>query len=336
MKDFVLSLVVVLMGLWSGILLSDEVLDKKLQMFSDKMETEYQFKSDEVLAVLKNLEIKQNIIDKMNNPAESLAWYQYRPIWMKEKRITGGAEFFKEYKETLEKAEKEYGVDKMMIVAIIGIESFYGKHQGSHAVLDSLYTLGFHYPKREVFFNSELEQYFLLAREQQWSLPDIKGSYAGAMGMGQFISSSYRNYGVDYNEDGKVDLFNDPVDMIGSIANYFKRHGWKSGKFVAKKIELEEQQIETLVQKKLKLTKKLSELETSKFSVGEMKDKDAVVGVFAFEQKNSSEYWLVAKNFYTITRYNHSAMYALAAFQLSGAIAEAVNNDENNLSNQSK
>ena len=328
-KSFVLSLAVV-MGLSNGMLLGEEALDKKLQTFSDKMEAEHQFKSDEVLALLKGLKVKQNIIDKMNNPAESLAWHQYRPIWMKEKRITGGAAFFKKHKETLEKAEKEYGVDKMMIVAIIGIESFYGKHLGGHTVLDSLYTLGFHYPKREVFFNSELEQYFLLAREQGWKLPDIRGSYAGAMGMGQFISSSYRNYGVDYNEDGKVDLFNDPVDMIGSIANYFKRHGWKSGRFLAKKIDLDEQQAETLVQKKLKLTKKLSELETSKFSVDEMEDKDAVVGIFAFEQKNANEYWLVAKNFYTITRYNHSAMYALAAFQLSGAIAETVKNDQNN------
>jgi len=315
-------------GFWSFSLRADEVLDNKLQKFADKMETDHQFKSDEVLSILKELKIKQDIIDKMNSPAESLAWYKYRPIWMKEKRILGGVDFYNEYKETLDKAEQEFGVDKVMIAAIIGIESFYGKHQGTHSVLDALYTLGFHYPKREAFFNSELVQYFLLAREQQWDLAEINGSYAGAMGMGQFISSSYRGYGVDYNEDGKVDLFNDPVDMIGSVANYFKRHGWKPDEFIAKKVELNNEQVSVFVQKDLKLTKKLSEIETPEFSIDEIKDKSTNVGIFAFEQKNSNEHWLVAQNFYTITRYNHNAMYALAAFQLSEAIAEKIKNKE--------
>jgi len=315
-------------GLWNTFLQADEVLQKKLQNFANKMETKHKFNSADVLKTLQSLTVNKNIIDKMNNPAESLAWHQYRPIWMKEKRITGGVEFHNKYKTTLEKAEKEFGVDKMMIVAIVGIESFYGKHQGTHSVLDALYTLGFHYPKREVFFNSELAQYFLLARKQEWSLSEIKGSYAGAMGMGQFISSSYRRYGIDYNEDGKVDLFNDPIDMIGSIANYFKRHGWKLDEFVAKKVELNKEQAATLVQEKLELTKKLSEIETDEIIVDEIKDKGTRVGVFSFEQKNANEHWLVAENFYTITRYNRNAMYALAALHLSEAIADEINTKE--------
>jgi len=324
-KWITLMLFIAIVGQSNSVMSTDKNLDNKLQVFADKMETDHQFKSDDILLILKKLKIKQNIIDKMNRPAESLAWHQYRPIWMKEKRITGGVEFFNQYKSTLEKAEEEYGVDKMMIVAIIGIESFYGKHQGTHSVLDALYTLGFHYPKREIFFNSELVQYFLLAKEQQWTLSETKGSYAGAMGMGQFISSSYRRYGVDYNEDGKVDLFNDPVDMIGSIANYFKKHGWKLNEFVAKKIELSKEQITDFVQTRLDLDKKLSEIEISDILVDEIEDKDSKVGVFSFEQKKSNEYWLVGKNFYTITRYNHNAMYALAALQLSEAITAELN-----------
>lgn len=297
----------------------------KLQSFADKMAKEHQFDGEEILKTLQSLKVNKNIIAKMNRPAESLPWYRYRPIWMKDKRISGGVDFYLKYKSVLERAEKQYGVDKMMIVAIIGIESFYGSHQGTYPVLDALYTLGFHYPKRSAFFKSELEQYFLLSRQQHWKLSDIKGSYAGAMGMGQFISSSYRAYGVDFDQDGKIDLFNNPVDMIGSVANYFKKHHWKKDQFVAKKINLNNQQIKRWVQKDLQLLNRLSDLEKSGIVVEEMKDKDAKVAIFAFRQKDSDEHWLVASNFYSITRYNHNAMYALAALQLSDAIKENIN-----------
>lgn len=300
-------------------------LSLRLQSFANQMTKEHQFDGEEVLKTLQNLQVNKNIIAKMNRPAESLPWHRYRPIWMKDKRISGGVDFYLKYKTTLEKAEKQYGVDKMLIVAIIGIESFYGSHQGTYPVLDALYTLGFHYPKRSAFFKSELEQYFLLARQQKWKLPDIKGSYAGAMGMGQFISSSYRSYGVDFNQDGKVDLFNSPVDMIGSVANYFKKHGWKKDEFVAKKVNLNSRQADQWVQKELQLSRRLSDLEKSGIVADEIKNKDAKIAVFAFRQKNSNEHWLVANNFYSITRYNHNAMYALAALQLSGAIKEKIN-----------
>lgn len=302
-------------------------LSLRLQSFADNMEKEYQFNNKDILKTLQSLQVDKNIIAKMNRPAESLPWYRYRPIWMKDKRINGGVEFYQKYQKELEKAEKKYGVDKMMIVAIIGIESFYGRHQGTHPVLNALYTLGFHYPKRATFFKSELEEYFLLTRQQNWPLSEIKGSYAGAMGMGQFISSSYRAYGVDFNQDGKVDLFNDPVDMIGSIANYFKKHGWKKDGFVAKKMVLSNEQAKQLVQKDLKLDKVPTDLINANLKpedVVEVFNKNVKVGIFSFKQKNTNEYWLVANNFYSITRYNHNAMYALAAFQLSEAIKERI------------
>jgi membrane-bound lytic murein transglycosylase B len=322
-KQFVyLFCLATLIDLCSFNVQAKEDLSQRLQDFADKMEQDYQFDSSQILNTLKSLQPKQNIIAKMNRPAESLPWHRYRPIWMKDKRISGGVDFYQQYQTELEKAEKKYGVDKMIITAIIGIESFYGSHQGSYPVLDALYTLGFHYPKRAPFFKSELAQYFLLAREQQWNLSDIKGSYAGAMGMGQFISSSYRAYGVDFNQDGTVDLFNDPVDMIGSVANYFNKHGWIKDGFVAKKMVLNNQQATQLVQKKLQLNKPLTELAAFGISVEEIKHKDAKVAIFALKQKNFNEHWLVANNFYSITRYNHNAMYALAAFQLSEAIKQ--------------
>ncbi len=321
-KKLMRCLAVLMFSLTLNTVQAKDNLATRLQSFAEQMEKDHQFDSKEILKTLQSLQVSKDIIAKMNHPAESLPWHRYRPIWMKDKRISGGLQFYQKYQTELENAEKQYGVDKMMITAIIGIESFYGSHQGTYPVLDALYTLGFHYPKRAPFFKSELAQYFLLAREQQWSLSDIKGSYAGAMGMGQFISSSYRAYGVDFNQDGKVDLFNDPVDMIGSVANYFKRHGWKKDGFVAKKIVLNNQQANQLVQKKLQLSKQLTELAASGVSVEEIKQKDAKIAIFAFKQKDFNEHWLVANNFYSITRYNHNAMYALAAFQLSEAIKQ--------------
>jgi len=291
-----------------------------LKQFSLALAEKSSLKADSILSVLKTLKPNKNIIKKMNRPAESLDWHRYRPIWMKKNRIEAGAKFLKKHQATLERAEKVYGVDKMIIVAIIGIETFYGRHKGTHSVLDALYTLAFHYPKRATFFTKELQEYFILAQEQNWDLKKIKGSYAGAMGIGQFISSSYRMYGVDFNGDGKIDLLNDPVDMIGSVAYYFKRHGWKKGKFIAKKIIMTQSQAKALVQKELRLNRTAAELKQLKINVDEVQDQQSKVGVFSFKLKKGEEHWLAANNFYTITRYNHNAMYALAVLQLSVAI----------------
>ena len=322
--QFVFLFIAITIGLAAIDIQAKEKLSQDLQSFADKMQKEHQFEGPEILTILENLKPNNNIIAKINRPAESLPWHRYRPIWMKDKRISGGVDFYHKYQFELEKAEKQYGVDKMMIVAIIGIESFYGSHQGTYSVLDALYTLGFHYPKRSTFFKSELEHYFLLARKQNWELSVTKGSYAGAMGMGQFISSSYLAYGVDFNQDGKVDLFNSPVDMIGSVANYFKKHGWKKNGFIAKKVVLKNQQAKQWVQKELQLSKRLTDMETSGINAEEISKKDEKVAIFSFKQKNTNEHWLVANNFYSITRYNHNAMYALAAYQLSEAIKEKI------------
>jgi len=182
-----------------------------------------------VKQLLENAEKRQDIIDLMTRPAEGKPWHEYRPIFMTDQRIDEGLKFWREHAELLNAAEQTYQVPAEIIVAIIGVETFYGRITGKHRVIDALATLAFHYPPRAKFFRSELEQYLLLGREEQLPLAEITGSYAGAMGIGQFISSSYRHYAVDGDRDGKRDLWGSRADAIASVANYFKQHKWRLG-----------------------------------------------------------------------------------------------------------
>jgi len=301
-------------------LVSDEQAHQQIEQFANDMASKHQFDAQAIIDKLTAMQHRQDIIARISKPAEALPWHRYRQIFIKDKRIDEGVEFWNQHADTLAKAEQTFGVDPAIIVGIIGVETFYGKIQGKFPVVEALHTLGFYYPKRAAFFRSELAQYYLLAREQNWSLDAIKGSYAGAMGMGQFISSSYRHYGFDFNQDGKVNLFNDPVDMIGSVANYFKKHHWRASGFVAQKISLQPQQ-KSLVQNTLKLTRPLTEFDAAGIDTRQLKEKTPNAGIFAFELADGTfQYWLTGNNFYAITRYNHNQMYALAVYQLSEAI----------------
>lgn len=297
----------------------DEAL-KNIAAFAKEMAELHQFDEKQLYEKLSRMQHRQDIIQKISKTAESMPWHRYRKIWMKEQRIDAGVEFWQQHTETLLKAQQVYGVDPAIIVGIIGVETYFGRYLGKYPVIEALHTLGFYYPKRAAFFRRELAEYLLLARQQEWALDQIKGSYAGAMGMGQFISSSYRNYAVDFNQDGKINLFSDPVDMIGSVANYFKRHRWQAKGFVAEPIELLSAQ-KKLVQKKLSLSYRLDAMAAEGIDVKSLKQKSTKAGIFAFARdKKVNEHWLVGDNFYVITRYNHNAMYALAVFQLSEAI----------------
>ncbi len=305
---------------YAGDVPSDEKVKNSIQSFASKMATKHQFDQQEIINQLSTMKYRQDILDKISRPAESMPWHKYRKIWMKDSRIKAGVKFWSEHQATLDRAEKVYGVDPAIIVSIIGVETHYGKFQGKYPVIEALHTLGFYYPKRAKFFASELAEYYLLARQEGWSMEQVKGSYAGAMGMGQFISSSYRRYAVDFNGDGKINLFSDPVDMIGSIANYFSQHHWKADAFVTRPIDLTSQQ-KKLVQSGLKLTHSPEQLTANGIGMTKIENQSPKVGVFAFDMENGmQDYWLAGHNFYVITRYNHSAMYALAVFQLSEAI----------------
>ena len=290
---------------------------KDVQKFIDKMVKQHDFDR----AVLNQWVAKANrldgVLEAIAKPAEkTLTWKQYRPIFLKQKRIKLGKEFMQKNAALLERAEKETGVSKSIITAIIGVETYYGRHKGKTAVFDSLMTLGFDYPPRSKFFRSELEHFLLLAREVDIDISSIKGSYAGAMGMPQFISSSYRAYAVDFDGDGKRNLWDNTADVIGSVANYFKKHGWRRGGDVVQRARVK-QKPEDATRNKLKPHTSIGDFRHQGVFTDKAFADDVMATLVTLEGVDGTEYWFGLENFYVITRYNHSALYAMAVYQLS-------------------
>ena len=292
-----------------------------VKSFINEMVEQHGFDRAYLQAKFAGVKRLDNVLESIAKPAErELTWKQYKPIFVTEKRSRKGKKFIIEHKESLQRAEKKYGVPVEIIAAIIGVESYYGKHTGRYTVFDSLTTLGFDYPKRSKFFKSELKQFLLLSKEEDIDVDTMTGSYAGAMGLPQFISSSYRRYAVDFDGDGKRDLWNSIDDVIGSVANYFSEHGWKTGKTVTHRVTVSDLSI---VPKKniLKPSVSIHQLKKQGVKIApelDVKlDEKQLVSLLKFKGKHGVEYWLGLKNFYVITRYNHSALYAMAVFQLS-------------------
>lgn len=294
--------------------------------FVEKMVMEHGFEEAYIRDSLARAQKNSAVLDAISRPWEAKPWYQYRPIFITDARIEKGVEFWNEHRELLSSVEQKTGVPAHIIVAIIGVETYYGKFKGKYPVLDALYSLAFYYPPRSKFFTQELEQFFLLTREEQLPLTELKGSYAGAMGWGQFISSSYRHYAVDQDGDGKRDILSNPADAIGSVANYFVRHGWRSGEDVAYPLANIPEDVDKLVSKTLKYSYTWQHARESGVTVEGSPSiaDDTKVKVFQFEQADTHEYWLGLPNFYVITRYNHSPLYAMAVYQLSEAIRETM------------
>jgi len=296
---------------------------KDVQSFINKMVKKHHFNEQQIKQWFMAIRPRPDIIEAISNPAErTLPWHQYRKIFMIEKRIDGGVKFWQQHRQLLERAEKETGVPANIIVAILGVETLYNKYKGRHPVLESLATIGFDYPKRAKFFLSELEQFLLLAREENIDPLSLKGSYAGAMGGPQFISSSYRRYAIDFDNDGKRDIWNNPADMIGSIANYFKVHGWKKDQTITVKANVTGKQYKSVIGRKLKPRHTLNALNKMGVSSRQPLKPELKATLIELENTTGQEYWLGLNNFYVITRYNHSAMYAMAAYQLSRAITQ--------------
>ena len=291
--------------------------------FIEKMVSKHQFDRGELTLLLNKSVIKESILKAMSSPAEKrLEWHSYRKIFLKSKRIKGGIAFWQENKELLENAAEKYGVPAEIIVAIIGVETQYGGNTGSYKVLDSLTTLGFHFPKRASFFKRELEEFLLLCREEGLNPISPKGSYAGAMGKSQFISSSYRAYAVDGDGDKKRDLWSSNADIINSIANYFARHGWKHDSLITTKTTVSGDAYTAVLNSSLKPVHTLQELKQRQVSVPDEPAGDTVVKLLELNLVDQPEYWLTFHNFYVITRYNHSHLYAMAVYQLSQEIKQ--------------
>jgi membrane-bound lytic murein transglycosylase B len=288
--------------------------------FINEMVLEHNFDADSLSAIFAQVELSKSIIKAITRPAEAKPWYKYRPIFLTRERTKQGLKFLRDNEKTLARAEQVYGVPAEIITAIIGVETRYGKHAGRYKVINSLSTLAFNYPKRSKFFRSELKHFFLLAREQKMDPHSVMGSYAGAMGIPQFISSSYRNYAVDFDGDGFIDIWNNPVDAIGSVGNYFKLHGWKAGEAVADRANVEDDRYLAALSKGLEPEIEVSELAEYGITAQGKPPAHTRIKLLEYEMKEGHEYWLGYDNFYVITRYNHSALYAMAVYQLAEEI----------------
>ncbi|MBE0510367.1 MAG: lytic murein transglycosylase B [Chromatiales bacterium] len=296
----------------------------ELNGFIDEMVDKHQFQRDALHALFAQARHQPEIIELMTRPAERRPWHDYRPIFLTEQRIRGGVEFIQEHQDLLARAEQEYGVPPHVITAIIGVETFYGRHKGRHRVIDALTTLGFDYPPRATFFRGQLEQFLLMSREEQRDPLAFVGSYAGAMGMPQFIPSSFRAYAVDFDGDGRRDLWDNHADIIGSVANYFAEHRWQPGQPVVARATLSGAEPQALIAKGVRPSIAQSELKAHGINTQVDLPADAQLALIALDRSpEEKEYWLAMHNFYVITRYNRSQLYAMAVHQLSEAIRSA-------------
>jgi len=294
-----------------------------VRAFVEQLRQQHGFDATFVESVLANSQTQQKILDAISRPAEKTKpWFEYRQIFITDKRIAAGVEFRREHADRLERVSRETGVPSEIIAAIIGVETFYGQRTGGYRVVDALATLGFDYPPRSKFFRRELQEFFLLTREEQLDTAGIKGSYAGAMGPPQFIPSSYRAYAVDGDGDGQRDLLGSWDDIIASVANYFVEHDWKAGEPVAYLAAVDAAG-GAPVTERLKFTETVGSLARQGVSVDGELASEAPAMLLRYKVEDGDEYWLGLHNFYVITRYNRSQMYALAVYQLATELAAA-------------
>ena len=305
---------------------------------------EHGFDESYLVKTLQTAKKQEQILKSMSSPAEfTWTWDRYKKLFLEKQRISNGKKFIKENFDLFQQVENDFGVPKEIITSILGVETRYGKIQGSYRVLDSLATLGFDFPRRSKFFKSELIQFFLLARENNLDINSVQGSYAGAMGYGQFISSSYRAYAVDYDGDGYADLFNSVPDAVASIANYLQKHGWRRDGNIVREVEMNQvnktYQHQSNVSKfiPLQFTEGLEEkyiikngdsllsiainngLELKQLmTINNIKDKNLIrSGQTIILNKPKDLYFIGDDNFIAITKYNRSHFYAKAVYDLS-------------------
>ena len=297
--------------------------------FIKQMTKDHDYDREDLRDILGQAQIKRSIIDLISKPAEkTLSWAEYRRIFMTRERIKAGARFWEQNRAELESVSEDTGVPVEIIVGIIGVETYFGRITGGHRVLDALATLAFSYPPRSAFFRRELEQFLLLVREEDMQATDAFGSYAGAMGRPQFMPSSYRAYAVDSTGDGKRDIWNDWTDVAGSIANYFLEHGWRPGEEVVAQATISHGWQGPYPKNTLKPEETVASLSQKGVMFSTDLPADSASQLLTLEGRHGNEHWVGFNNFFVITRYNRSVMYALAVHQLGQEIALEVNPDE--------
>ena len=294
---------------------------EEVRAYLDELSVSYGFSRNNLEKILSDHKPNKRIIDLISRPSEKrLQWHEYRKILVDEARIKLGVEFWNENIRAVSVADQVYSVAPEIIVAIIGVETRYGKVMGSYPVVGALSTLAFDYPPRAKFFRKELTEFFILTRDQKLDPSNLTGSYAGAMGYGQFIPSSYRAYAVDFDGDNFKDIWNNKADAIGSVANYFSRHGWQGDGPVIVRGYKTAHNLDVTANESLE--PKFLAGDLRKRGIGNNLADNTKVALFEMQGERGQEYWLGLSDFYVITRYNRSSMYALAVFQLSQAIKQ--------------
>ena len=300
----------------------------RLIEFIQDMDVRHRMPAAELYELFAAVNMKPDIIDAMERPKEALPWYQYRKLFVTEENIRLGLKYWKDHAETLARAHTEFGVDPAVIVAIIGVETHYGRNIGGYRVVDALTTLMLASANRADFFRGELEEFLLLARELNLDPLTIKGSYAGAMGVPQFMPSSYRRYAVDFDGDRQRNILTDNEDVIGSVANYFKVHGWRKDEPVTQDVEIEGTLYGWLENSGNEPSPSIKHLR--KYGILPLVDisLNQFATLVTLEDEAGPIYRLGYNNFYVITRYNNSKRYAMAVYELSH-ILHKLYNEEN-------
>lgn len=309
---------------WTISLAASPAVRPEMEAFIEHMQAKHGYEPAALRRLLEQAQSRPSIIRAMTAPSTSRPWFEYRRRIIDPVRIENGVRFWAQNSVALERASREFGVPPELIVATIGVETLYGRNMGSLKVLDALVTLAFDYPPRAEYFRNELEEYLLLAREAGFSPGALRGSYAGAIGIPQFLPSSYRKYAVDFDADGRRDIVDSAADAIGSIANYYRSFGWKTGAATMVAAESGDADLAPLLAAGIRPHTTIKELRRRGLIVQEPVDETAEATVFYVQLESGPKLLLGLNNFYVITRYNRSINYAMAVWELATAVKAAL------------
>ncbi len=323
--SFVLVLGAVLSNGVMGSAAAQSSLPAHVEAFIEEMAQKHQFRHAELRRLFARVQPRPAVIRAMTAPRTARPWHEFRLANVTAARIEGGVRYWQQHAAIVARAAREYGVPEEVIVATIGIETHYGRVTGGFRILEALAMLAFQYPPRADFFRRELEEYLLLAREAGFAPLEVRGSYAGAIGIPQFMPSSYRKFAIDFDGDGKRDLVGTPADAIGSVANYYKAYGWRAGEVTAVQAEAGASAVAAAESEGIKPQTRIAEFRRRGVVPLSPVSDEAVAALFAVDADNGPRYWLGFNNFYVITRYNRSVNYALAVMELAGELRAAMN-----------